>query len=117
MQINKEILFAVAVVAVLVLCGTLFFSKYEEWTYTDSFYFSTMTLTTIGYGDLVPTNNVTKIAASVYSIIGVGAVLYLLGSVIGGYLVSKEKALEKLFIRWHDYRATHKKHKIAKKKK
>lgn len=114
MQINKEILFAVAVVAVLVLSGTLFFNKYEEWSYIDSFYFSTMTLTTIGYGDLVPTNNITKVATSIYSIIGVGAVLYLLGSVIGGYLLSKEKSLERLFERWHKYRADHKNLKIQK---
>ena len=90
-------LFALFVVTTLLLAGTFVFSKAEGWSYTDSFYFSVMTLTTVGYGDFVPTQNPTKIFTSFYSMIGIAAMVYLFGSVIGEYLFKQEENLERIF--------------------
>lgn len=86
MGLTKRVVYAVVAATLLLLIGTLFFHRYESWSYVDSFYFSTMTLTTIGYGDLVPTTDFTKIFTSIYSIFGIGIILYLLTAVIGSYL-------------------------------
>jgi voltage-gated potassium channel len=43
----------------------------EGMSFVDSFYFIMMTVTTIGYGDITPTKNVTKWFVSFYSIVGV----------------------------------------------
>jgi hypothetical protein len=43
------------VAAALVLTGTLFYWRFEDWTVVESLYFSIVTLTTVGYGDLAPT--------------------------------------------------------------
>jgi len=83
---TKRVLYAIVAAALLLLFGTLFFHQYESWSYVDSFYFATMTLTTIGYGDLAPTTDFTKIFTSFYSILGIGVMLYLLTAVIGSYL-------------------------------
>jgi voltage-gated potassium channel len=38
----------------------------------DSFYFTVITLTTVGYGDLSPTQPLTKIVTVVFVIVGIG---------------------------------------------
>lgn len=86
MGLTKRVIYAVTTAALLLAIGTFFFHTYEGWSYVDSFYFATMTLTTIGYGDFVPTTDFTKLFTSIYSILGIGVMLYLVTSVIGEYL-------------------------------
>jgi voltage-gated potassium channel len=60
----------------IIIIGTMFYSLYEGWNYIDSLYFTIMTLTTVGYGDMYPTNNVTKIFTIGYVLIGVYLIFY-----------------------------------------
>ncbi len=62
--------FALVVLAI----GTYFYHIVEGWSIIDSLYFSAMTLTTIGYGDLVPTISISKIFTIIYAIIGIGII-------------------------------------------
>lgn len=39
--------------SVIITTGAAVFSKYEGWSYFDSFYYCFVTLTTIGFGDYV----------------------------------------------------------------
>ena len=41
------------VAGVLILTGTLFYWRFEDWTIIESLYFCIVTLTTVGYGDFV----------------------------------------------------------------
>lgn len=45
---------ALGVVALYIFAGAILFSHWEGWSYIDSAYFSFITFTTIGLGDLVP---------------------------------------------------------------
>jgi dipeptide/tripeptide permease len=56
----------------LVLVGTIFFALTESWNVIDALYFSTTTLATVGFGDLVPTHWYSKLFTVVYILIGVG---------------------------------------------
>jgi hypothetical protein len=40
--------------AAYIVLGALVFSNLEDWTLSDSIYFSFITLTTVGFGDFVP---------------------------------------------------------------
>jgi len=60
----------IAGVLLTLLIGTLFYSWSERWGYLDAFYFSVITLTTIGYGDLTPTQPISKLFTTVYVFTG-----------------------------------------------
>ena len=62
-------------VAGLLGTGTLVYHRYEGWSVIDSLYFSVITLTTVGYGDLSPTRPGTKIFTIVFIIVGIGILL------------------------------------------
>ncbi len=44
----------------------------EGWSWLDAVYFTIITLTTVGYGDLVPTRGVTKVIVVVLVLVGIG---------------------------------------------
>lgn len=68
-------LVVIAVIFILIL-GTVLFSALEGWSYVDSFYFVTMTATTVGYGDFIPTHTVSKIITIIYSLAIIPFFLY-----------------------------------------
>ncbi len=61
-----------AVLVILIVSGTTFYSTVEGWPVVDSFYFCVMTLSTIGYGDLTPTTGLSKLFTVVYVFVGLG---------------------------------------------
>ena len=77
------------VAGVLVLTGTLFYWRFEDWTVIESFYFCIVTLATVGFGDFSPTSAGTQIFTVVYILTGFGVLVVLLTSVAQEYLRKK----------------------------
>ena len=77
------------VAGVLVLTGTLFYWRFEDWTLIESLYFCVVTLTTVGFGDFSPTTAETQIFTIVYILTGFGVLVALLTSVAQQYLKQK----------------------------
>ncbi len=75
-KLKDSVKFLFAAIAALVSFGTVLFSILEGWSLLDSFYFVTMTATTVGYGDLVPTNSLSKLITICYAYAIVPFVLY-----------------------------------------
>jgi voltage-gated potassium channel len=75
-----------AVAGALVLTGTLFYWRFEDWTLIESLYFCIVTLTTVGYGDFAPTTPATQIFTIVYILTGFGVLVALLTSVAQEYI-------------------------------
>lgn len=83
-------------VAILLLTGTLFYSRVEGWGWLDSFYFCVITLLTVGYGDLTPTHPSSKIFTIVYLFIGIGLLLGFVNTVTQHVLATNQKDRQRL---------------------
>ncbi|MFH1107134.1 MAG: potassium channel family protein [Candidatus Micrarchaeota archaeon] len=68
--------FAVYSVVFLLLFGTVVYYFAEGLNWVDSFYFTAMTITTTGYGDIVPKTEFGKIFTVVFSFAGIGMYFY-----------------------------------------
>jgi voltage-gated potassium channel Kch len=79
------------VAGALVLTGTLFYWRFEDWTIIEALYFCVVTLTTVGYGDLHPTTAGTQIFTIIYILTGFGVLVALLTSVAQQYLSQKSE--------------------------
>ena len=64
--------YALIAVSVTLTTGTIFYHFVEKWSYLDAYYFSVVTLATVGYGDYVPKTVPGKIFTTFYIFAGVG---------------------------------------------
>ena len=70
---------AAAILVVFGGLGTLFVHFNEGFSWVDSFYWSFVTLSSVGYGDLTTTHESTRIFCIFYVFFGVGATASSLG--------------------------------------
>jgi voltage-gated potassium channel len=52
--------------------GTVFFHLVEGWGWLDSYFFTVVTISTVGYGALVPATALGKIATTAFIFVGLG---------------------------------------------
>lgn len=75
-----------SLVVILLVGGTVFYWRVEGWSVLDSLYFSVITLTTVGYGDLAPTAALSKVFTMIYVLLGLG-ILVSFVSIVAGHAV------------------------------
>lgn len=75
----------------LLLIGTLFYSIVEKMHVIDALYFSVITLTTIGYGDLHPVTTIGKIFTIFYIFIGLGVMAIFISVVAKAFIYMNHK--------------------------
>ena len=62
--------------------GTVVYRILEDWSWVDAFYFSSVTLTTVGFGDLSPTTTASKLFTVFYIFTGIS----LIGALLNEFL-------------------------------
>lgn len=78
MNLHKHLFTIIFILLLVVSIGAYAYHSVEGWNYLDSTYFVVITITTIGYGDLVPQTATGKIFTMFFSFIGIALALYFL---------------------------------------
>lgn len=89
---------AISALLFFLILGTTVFHRLEGWNWTKSFYFTVTTLATVGYGDLHPTTDASRLFTSLFILIGVGVTVTALGVIGAAYL---EQRTERIVERQH----------------
>jgi len=97
MSLSSQVVAAIGAFLGVLAVGTIGFHWLEDWTWIQAFYFSTTTLTTVGYGDFLPTNDTSRLCASLYMIVGVTIALGALGIIGTNYLSRREEVVIKKY--------------------
>lgn len=58
----------------LLVVGTVVYRLLEDWSWVDSLYFSTVAVTTVGFGDLTPSTDGSKLFTVLYILSGISIV-------------------------------------------
>lgn len=78
------------VAAVIISIGSVFYRFVEDLRWIDAIYFSVITLTTVGYGDISPATTAGKVFTMVYVVVGIGIFVALVTQV-AHHLVAARK--------------------------
>ena len=77
-EVAKKMLFAAGLVLVLYVIGIMFYHNMEGWTWVDSIYFMTATFTTVGYGDITPKSEISRLFTVFFMWTGISVGFYLI---------------------------------------
>ena len=93
--------------APVIVGGTVFFHYVEGWSWVDSYFFSVITLSTVGYGSLVPATTLGKIGTTIFIFIGLGIFAFVIQQI--GRIAAEKRAAhtEWLIARLGHHKAEH----------
>lgn len=74
----------------LLSIGAIFFHYVQKLSWLDAFYFCTISLATIGYGDITPTTPAGKIFIMFYVVIGIGIIATFANLVVRRAVLRRE---------------------------
>jgi len=79
---NRIYKLLVTLVLATLTTGTLVFHYVEKFPWVDAYYFSVITLSTVGYGDFTPKTTFGKIFVTFYIFVGVGIITTFISTTI-----------------------------------
>lgn len=81
----------ISLTILIIAAGTIFFRLVEGWSWLDSYFFTVVTITTVGYGNLVPITAIGKIGTTILILLGIGVVAVALNA-FGSELIANRSA-------------------------
>lgn len=92
----KITLFYLTIFILYYYVGIHWFSQYEGWNTEECIYFITVTLSTFGYGDLVPKSQASRIFSIFYNTFGIVFVVSMINSA-ASWMIQKMRPKDNLF--------------------
>ena len=77
-SLKRKLVYAHISILIMLCIGTVSFHFIENLSWMDSLYFTAATVTTVGYGDIVPRTETGRFFTTFFILFGVGTVLYAL---------------------------------------
>ncbi|KAI9591888.1 hypothetical protein BDF19DRAFT_425871 [Syncephalis fuscata] len=75
-EIVRKLYFSLSSLIICIVIHTFIFAHTENWAYMDSFYFCSITIMTIGFGDFVPTSHIGEVMFILFCITGLACMTY-----------------------------------------
>lgn len=91
---DQEFRILLSALALLLFLGALFYTRVEGWGWIDALYFCVMTVSTIGYGDMVPTTPESKLFTIMYALLGIGVFVAVVTKIVSIYVDEKVQTKE-----------------------
>lgn len=89
-QIMSNFRMAGLAAATMLITGATFFHYVQKLNWLDAFYFCTVSLTTVGYGDITPTSPAAKLFMMFYIVIGIGILATFANLIVKRAVVKRE---------------------------
>ncbi len=86
----------------VVALGTVFFHYVEGWSWLESYFFTVITISTVGYGSLVPVTPLGMIGTTVFIFVGLGVFIVAIQQFAQFHMEKREKHTEWLISRVGD---------------
>jgi hypothetical protein len=75
-HIELRLKLSLSLLAIIILTAALFYRHTEGWSFINGLYFAISTASTVGYGDLTPSHQISKIFTMIYIILSTTLTLY-----------------------------------------
>jgi len=81
-SIHRNFRILATITGIVILTGTISIHYIEKLSWVDSIYFSIVSLSTVGYGDITPQTDPGKIFVCVYLLLGIGILAAFANNII-----------------------------------
>lgn len=92
-EIMGEVRMALLALSAMTALGTVAYHQIEGWSWITSFYFTVATLTTVGYGDIYPTSELSRLFTACFALAGVTIALASIGIIGSTYLKKRDELM------------------------
>lgn len=90
LTVRRNFRVAAAVALAILVFGAVFYHIVEGLAWLDAFYFCTITLTTVGYGDITPHTPEGKLFTIFYVLIGIGVIATFANLLLKNAVIKRE---------------------------
>ncbi|MCL4473287.1 MAG: potassium channel family protein [Actinobacteria bacterium] len=92
-EMSRPVMAAGSAIVIFLGGGAIVYHALESWSWIGSLYFCVSSLTTVGYGDLLPTRDATRLFTIFYLLSGSGVVVASVGVIGSRYLERRDRMI------------------------
>ncbi len=93
-EFNLPPIVAVLIAAVYILLGAVLYIQWEDWSYLEAFYFLFVSVSTIGFGDVLPAHPRYFLLTSLYVLVGLSLVAMVINVIMDSLTSTITRAKE-----------------------